>query len=156
MGHGFLRRRKLAQFQQAVNAMKKQTDEILNDPNSAVNKMVAPLLQQLQQAKYTQNRLSALVAAIIEQTPENQIVLKRGAIEKFQGHRIIIHNQTPETDDGTDPEVEIIFTSRAELLPEDQRDPQPALTADIPQPTESPVIPPQNADSGQPQVEENQ
>jgi len=129
MGSGFLRRRKLAQLQTAVAEMKKQTDEILNDPESAVSKMTAPLVKQLQQAMYQQNRLSALVCAILDQN-EGKLVVKRGAIERFQGHRLMILNETPDTDDGVNPETDITFSYRAEILPKQEMPQnQPLLTA---------------------------
>ena len=98
MGKGFLRRRKMAQMQTAVQQMQKDSQELINDPEGAFQKLAKPLIAQLQAATYEKNKLSALVCALLE-TQGGKVAILRGGVDKFQKHRLTILTETPTEDD---------------------------------------------------------
>lgn len=115
MGKGILRRIKMAKIAKEVEEMRKQTEELVNDPEGAFQKMAKPLIAQLQSATYEKNKLSALVCALLE-AQGGQVVVKRKAIDQFQQHRLTILTEAPETDDGVNPEADLTFTYKAEFV----------------------------------------
>ena len=140
MGSGFLRRRKMLQYQTQVAEMQKQTNEIISDPEGAFQKMAKPLIAQLQAATYEKNKLSALVSALLE-AQGGSAVIKRSQIDQFQRHRITILTETPEGDDGANGDIPITFTYRAEFVA-----PDGAVQPPVAPPTENivtdePVVP---------------
>ena len=132
MGKGYLRRIKLARM--AAQAAEMQ--RALADPEGAFQKLAAPLIAELNEARYQGNRLSALVCALIDQNG-GQVVVKRKETEKFGGKRLTVMHQTSAEDDGADPEVEITFTYTSEPVPPpNAAEPAVLQRADVPEPGE--------------------
>jgi hypothetical protein len=117
MGKGILRRRKVAQMQAAVVQMQKDSQELINDPEGAFQKLAKPLIAQLQAATYEKNKLSALVCALLE-AQGGKVAILRGGVDKFQKHRLTILTETPTEDDGVNPEIPITFSFTAEEVQE--------------------------------------
>lgn len=115
MGKGILRRRKMAQIAKEVETMREQTQQLVSDPEGAFQRMAKPLIAQLQAATYEQNKLSALVCALLE-ARGGLVAVKRGDIDRFQNHRLTILSEAPPDDDGIKPDVELTFTYRAEVV----------------------------------------
>ncbi len=130
MGKGYLRRIKLARMATQAQEMQKA----LADPEGAFQKLAKPLFADLEAARFQQNRLSALVCALIDRAG-GQVVVKRKETEKFGGQRVNIFHQTSDADDGTDPEVDITFTY--ELTPIPVPGPSVLQRADVPEPGEA-------------------
>lgn len=131
MGKGFLRRRKVFQMQQEMQKM-------VSDPEGSFQKMAKPLLEELQKAQkelqtanYQQNRLSALICALIKQNG-GSVTLKRKDTDQFAGQQLTILHESLTTDDGVDPEVDITFTFEAkpveQVQPVPPEDIQPPIT----------------------------
>lgn len=139
MGKGILRRRKVAQMQAAVEQMQKDSQELINDPEGAFQKLAKPLIAQLQAATYEKNKLSALVCALLE-SQGGKVAILRGGIDKFQKHRITILTETPTEDDGVNPEIPIMFSFSAEEVQ------QPPINQPPVQPEVTVVEPPSVAD----------
>jgi len=137
MGSGFLRRRKMAQIQTQVQEMQKQTEQMVNDPDGAFQRMAKPLIAQLQSATFEKNKLSALVCALLE-AQGGTAVVKRGSIDQFQRHRLTILSETNPEDDGINPDVDISFSYRAEFVPQNPIDQPPAEAVAVDQ---APVVP---------------
>ena len=129
MGRGFSRQKKMQKFALQVQQMQKEANELISDPEGAFQKLAKPLLAQLQSANYEKNKLSALVCALLEAT-NGTATIKRGSIDQFQKHRLSILSETSPTDDGTNPDVEITFTYKAEYVEQPPID-QPPVTPEV-------------------------
>jgi len=138
MGAGFLRRRKMAQYADQVKQMQEETNKIISDPEGAFQRMAKPLIAQLQSATYEKNKLSALVCALLE-TTSGTATIKRGDIDRFQRHRLTVLTETPEGDDGENPEVLITFTYKAEFVNDPAAQVPPPPTEPVAVETEQPV-----------------
>lgn len=115
MGSGFRRRIKMSRIAAHVKQMEEEAKRLVSDPEGSFQKMAKPLIAQLQTLSAQQNKLSALVCALLE-NGGGSISLKRGAIDRFQQHRLTILSEAPEGDDGENPETPITFTYKAELV----------------------------------------
>jgi hypothetical protein len=133
MGAGWLRRKKLLAAQQTAQQMIEQTNKLINDPEGAFQQMAKPLIAQLQQATYEKNKLSALVVALLEATG-GTATIKRGDIDRFQRHRITVLTETPEGDDGENPEIPITFTYKAEFVAQPPIDQPPSTEPVVAEP----------------------
>jgi len=135
MGSGFSRRKKMMEAQQTVHQLHQQLQEVVMDPEGAFQKMAAPLIQQVEQSKQSERRLSALACALL-QSQGGSVVIPRGVIEQFQGMRVYILTETPTEDDGKSLDVPITFTYKAEPI----ETPKPEADLSSVPSDESPII----------------
>jgi hypothetical protein len=105
----------MAEIAKQVQKMQDESKQLVEDPEGAFQRMAKPLIAQLQAATYEQNKLSALVCALLE-AQGGTATIKRGAIDQFQKHRLTILSETVPEDDGASPDVEITFTYKAEFV----------------------------------------
>lgn len=130
MGSGFRRRIKMSRIAAQVKQMEEETKRLITDPEGSFQKMAKPLVAQLQTLSAQQNKLSALVCALLENSG-GSVSLKRGAIDRFQQHRLTVLSEAPEGDDGENPETLITFTYKAEFVEQPPSDPPAPKIAEV-------------------------